>query len=125
MKIAFIIVRSLLGLIFLSASVIVLFKLAPQPELKGNVKLFMDGVHATGYLLTLIKITELVCSLSFLSGRYTTLATIAIFPISLNIFLYHLFVAPEGLPVAIFVFASNLFLAYNFRERYKVLFTAK
>ena len=125
MKIALIIVRSLMGLIFLSASAVVLFKLAPQPELKGNVKLFMDGVQATGYLLTLIKITELVCSLSFLSGRFSTLATAVLFPITLNILLYHIFTAPEGLPVAIFVFAGNLFLAYNYRERYKSLFIAK
>ena len=49
MKIAIIIVRTLMGLLFLFASIVVLFKLVPQPELTGNVKVFMDGVNASGY----------------------------------------------------------------------------
>ena len=61
MKIAAIIVRLLMGFIFLFASVVVLFKLIPQPEPTGNVKIFMEGLAATGYLMTLIKVTELVC----------------------------------------------------------------
>lgn len=125
MKIALIIVRLLVGAIFLFASVMVLFKLAPQPELQGNPKLFMDGVEATGYLLTLIKLTELVCSLAFLSGRYVTLAAVVIFPVTVNILLYHIFVLPQGLPVAIAVFLGNLFIAYSHRQNYRALFTVK
>ncbi|MDQ6631767.1 MAG: DoxX family protein, partial [Verrucomicrobiota bacterium] len=36
MKIAVIIVRVLLGLMFLFSSIVVLFNLMPQPELKGG-----------------------------------------------------------------------------------------
>jgi hypothetical protein len=38
---------------------VVLFNLVPQPELKVDVKIFMDGVRASVYLLPLIKVTEL------------------------------------------------------------------
>lgn len=125
MKIAVIIVRVLMGLLFLFASIVVLFKLFPQPELAGNAKIFMDGVNASGYLLTLIKITELLCGIAFVSGFFVPLATVVIAPITLNILLYHAFVAPEGLPVAIALVLGNLFLAYAYREKYKPFLAAK
>jgi putative oxidoreductase len=125
MKIVIIVVCLLMGLMFLFASIVVLFNLMPQPELKGNAKLFMDGIAATGYFMTLLKVTELVCGVAFVAGRFVPLATVAIFPITLNILFYHAFVAPEGLPVAIPLMLGNLFLAYACRKNYKTLLAAK
>jgi len=125
MKIAIIIVRILMGLMFLFASIVVLFNLMPHPEMKDNAKLFMDGIMATGYFLTLLKVTELVCGLAFVTGLFVPLATVVIFPITLNILLYHVYVAPEGLPVAIPLMLGNLFLAYACRKNYKTLLAAK
>ena len=124
MKIAIIVVRILMGLMFLFASIVVLFNLMPHPEMKGNAKLFMDGITATGYFMTLLKTTELVCGLAFVVGRFVPLATVVIFPITLNILFYHVFVAPEGLPVAIPLMLGNLFLAYACRRNYKMLLAA-
>ena len=123
MKIIALIIRVLMGLMFFFSSVVVLFNLAPMPELKGNVKLFMDGITVSVYLLPFIKITELICSLAFISGRFVTLATLIIFPIVLNIVFYHIFLAPEGLPIAILLLVGNLFLAYTYRRNYVSLFT--
>lgn len=125
MKIAVIIVRLLLGLMFLFASVVVLFKLMPQPETTGDVKIFMDGMVASGYLMTLIKLTELICSIAFISGFFVPLATVVIFPINVNIFIYHLYLGPEGLPIAAILLLGNLFLAYYYRDRYKAMLKAK
>lgn len=125
MKIAVIIVRVLMGLLFLFASIVVLFRLVPQPELSGNTKIFTDGVNASGYLMPLIKITELLCGVSFVSGFFTPLATVVIAPVTINIFLFHVFVDQSGLPVAIFLLLGNLFLAYAYFEKYKPLLTAK
>lgn len=124
MKIAVIIVRVLMGLMFLFSSVVVLFKLVPQPELTGNIKIFMDGVTASVYMLTMIKVIELICSVAFLSGRFVPLATVVIFPITVNILMFHIFVGPEGLPVAILLMLGNLFLAWYYRDKYKALFVA-
>ncbi|PJZ45203.1 DoxX family membrane protein [Leptospira brenneri] len=122
MKIAYTIVRILLGALFLFASVVVLFNLVPQPETTGDLKIFNDGLKASGYLLTLIKVTELVCALAFLSGRFVPLASIVIAPIAVNILLVHLTIAPDGIPVGIFVVAANAFLAYVNWNVYKPLF---
>jgi putative oxidoreductase len=125
MKIAVIIVRILMGLMFVFAAIVVLFKLGPQPELKGNVKVFMEGITATGYLMTFIKVTELVCGLAFITGRFVPLAAVMIFPITLNILLFNVFMAPEGLLVGILLLLGNLFLAYAYRKNYVTLLAAK
>jgi putative oxidoreductase len=125
MKILLLIVRLLMGLLLLFSSVVVLFKLVPMPELKGDVKVFMDGMNAAVYLLPLVKITELVCAIALLSNRFVALATVVIFPILLNVLLYHFFLDPAGHAIAIALFAGNLFLAYSYRKNYQMLFISK
>ena len=123
MKIATIIVRVLLGLLYAFSAIVVLFKLGEQPEPTGAVKTFMEGAIATKYLIPFIKITELVCGLLLISGRFVPLATVMIFPVTLNIFFFHIFVAPGAIGVV--VLAMNLFLAYACRKNYEGLLTAK
>ncbi len=125
LKIAVLIVRLLMGAMFLFASVTFLFKLFTPPELTGNMKVVMDGFTATGYLMYLVKVTELACALAYLSGRFTPLANVVLFPITLNIVLFHAFVAPEGLAMGVVLLAANLFLAWAARSHYRGLFAAK
>ena len=125
MKIAMIIVRTLMGLLFLFASIVVLFNLVPKPELTGTVKTFNEGIESVGYFLPLLKITELLCGFAFVIGRYVPLATVVIAPIIVNIFFFHAFVDRTGLPVAIFLVLANIFVAYYYRKSYSGLLTAK
>lgn len=125
MKIAVIIVRTLMGLLFLFGSISYFFNLVPTPELSGNVKLFMDGMIATGYMLPLIKAVELVCGVSFVTGRFVPLATILISPIIVNIFLFHAYVDPSGVVVGALLVLGNAFLAYADWGKYRSVLTAK
>ena len=124
MKIAVLIVRILMGLMFAFASIAFFFKLMPQPELTGNVKIFMEGIEASVYLMTTVKIFELLCAVAFLSGRYVPLGVVVIFPINVNILLFHVFLDPASLPIAILLVIGNLFLAYYYRDKYKAMLTA-
>jgi uncharacterized membrane protein YphA (DoxX/SURF4 family) len=125
MKITVLIVRILMGLMFAFASIVVLFKLVPQPEQTGAVKVFMDGMNASVYMMTTVKVIELVCAVAFLSGRFVPLATVVIFPINVNILLFHTFLAPEGLPTAILLMLGNLLLAWYYRDKYQAMLAAK
>lgn len=125
MKIASFIVRTLIGLLFLFASVTYFLNLFPQPDLQGKLKLFTDGIGAAGYLMPLVKTIEFVCGIAFVSGRFMPLAIVLIAPITINILLVHAFLAPEGLPIVIPLFLGILFLAYVYRENYKPLLAAK
>lgn len=125
MKIAIIIIRVLVGLMFLFASITYFLNLAPPPEFGGNTKTFFDGITASGYILPVVKVFELLCGLAFLVGRFVPLAVVLIFPIALNILLINAIHTPSGLPIAIPLFLGILFLAYGEREKYAPLFTSK
>jgi uncharacterized membrane protein YphA (DoxX/SURF4 family) len=125
MKIAVIIVRILMGLMFAFASIAYFLKLMHEPEPTGSVKIFNDGIVASVYLMPTVKIFELLCAIAFLSGRFVPLATVVIFPIILNILLFHAFLQPEGVPLAAFLLIGNLFLAYYYQDRYKAILSAK
>lgn len=121
MKIAVIIVRSLMGLLFLFASVTYFFELITPPPAVGAMQVFNAGLEASGYLLPTVKAIELLCGLAFLSGRFAALATVLIAPIIVNIVLVHAFLDPQGLPIALFLVFANGFVAYANRDRYQPL----
>lgn len=124
MKITIVIVRTLIGLLFLFASVAYFLNLIPQAEMTGNMKLFSDGIAASGYLMPLVKTIELLCGIAFITGKFVPLAIVLIAPIAVNILLINAFLAPEGLSITIPLFLGLLFLAYYYRENYKPLLAA-
>ncbi len=121
MKWTVIVVRSLLGLLFLFASVTYLFNLIPPPPQTGALKVFDDGMRVTRYMLPTVKVLELLCGLALLSGRFVPLALVVLAPIVVNIVGVNLVLVPEGLPVALFVLVATLFLAWHHRDRYRGL----
>ena len=119
MKIAVIIVRVLLAAMYLFASVSYFLNLMPKaPEMTAAQTSFMTGVMASVYLFPLIKITELFGGILLLVGRTAPLAALVIFPVTLNIFLYHAFLGPKDLPMVGVMLIFNLFLFYAYRAKY-------
>jgi hypothetical protein len=113
-----------MGLLFLFASIVVLFNLVTPPPMTGVPKTFNDGLNSVGYFIPVLKVTELLCGLAFVSGYFVPLATVVIAPIIINIFLYHMIIDQSGLPVAIFLVLANAFVAYYYRNAYAGLLKA-
>jgi len=124
MKIATLIVRILVGALLLFASLSYFFKFGEQPELVGDMKTVMTGFMATKYLLPLAKFVELICGLSFVTGKFMKISSLILVPITLNILLINVFLMPEGIPIAAALFLGNLFLIYRNWDSYKGLFVA-
>lgn len=126
MKIAVIIVRLLVGLMFLFASITFFLGVGQTPpDFTGSTKTFFDGIAASGYILPVVKVFELLCGLAFVAGRFVALAVVLIFPISLNILFINAIHMPAGLTIAIPLFLGILFLAYADREKYSGLLEAR
>ena len=126
MKITMIVLRTLMGLLFLFASITYLFKLiVPPPMPPGDLKTFNEGLMAAHYLMPTVKIVELLCGLAFVTGRFVPLAAVLISPIIVNIVGVHTCLDRTGLPFAIFLVIANGFVAYYHRDRYAPLFQAK
>ena len=124
MKIAIIVIRTLIGLLFLVSSIGFFLKLMPEPTTNGDFKAFQIGLIASNYLIPLAKSVELLCGISFVSGRFVTLANILILPVTVNIVFINFFLSPSGIPLALFVFLGNLFLIYSHWDNYKGIFVA-
>ena len=127
MKIAMIIVRTLMGLLFLFASITFFLKLVPMPEMTGVPKSFNDGLGSVGYFFPLLKITELLCGLAFVTGYCVPLATVIIAPVIINIALYQTLIDRNmpGPGIAVFLVFANIFVAYYYRASYAGLLSPK
>lgn len=73
---------------------------------------FFNGMMATGYFFYLLKGTEIVCGLMLMSGYFVPLALVVLAPVVLNIFLVHLFMAPEGMVLGSILGLAEIYLAF-------------
>lgn len=99
MKIAALIARVLLGLIFVVFGLNMWFHFIPiPPPTTDAAKNFMGAIYGSGYL-DVVKVLEVTGGLALLSGRYLNLGLVLITPVVVNIFLYHLLLVQGGLPL--------------------------
>ncbi|MCO5936936.1 DoxX family protein [Mucilaginibacter sp. RB4R14] len=125
MKIALIIIRTLMGLFLLFASVSYFFNLMKVPAVMPEPVLIYNKGIAVAHILTIVKSIELICGLLLVMGRFATLATVVIFPITINIILFHAYADPANIGGGILLLALNLFMAYYYRKNYVSLFSVK
>jgi putative oxidoreductase len=119
MKIATIIARVLLGLIFLvfgsNAFLNFIPMPPPPPGLAGDyTKVFL----ASGYVY-FIGGFQVIASLLILIGRFVPLGLTILGGIIVNIWIFHILMAPEGLPPAIVVTILELFLLWRYRDAFQ------
>lgn len=123
MKIAIIVIRILLGGMYLFASIPFFLKIMPAeiPAMTAAQTTFMTGITASVYLMPLVKATELVAGILLLIGRTAPLGALIIFPITLNIFLYHAFLGPKNLPMVAVMLIFNIVLFFAYKQKYSPL----
>jgi putative oxidoreductase len=118
MKIATIIARVLLGLIFLFFGSNGLLHFLPMPPLpQGVTGEFLHSFFASGYVYV-ISVFQVIGGLLLLIGRFVPLGLIILAAIIVNIWAFHLLMAPEGLPPAVVVTVLELFLVWSYRARF-------
>jgi putative oxidoreductase len=124
MKIAVLITRSLLGLIYLIFGLNFFFHFIPMPAPgKDAAGAFEGGLFGAGYFFPFMKVIEILSGIMLLVNKYTALFLLIIFPVTLNIFLFHAFLEPAGIPMGGAMLLLNLFLGYAYRKYYEPIFT--
>lgn len=111
--------RGLLGAIFLLFGLNGFLDYLPMPKMASGAADFMAALAATGYMLPMIKIVEIVAGAALLLGRYVPLALTLLAPDIVNIVLFHLVLAPMGLPLALLILALEIYLAWSFRDVFR------
>ncbi len=117
--------RVLLGAVFFIFGLNGFLHFLPQPPMTGLPLQFVGGLAASGYFFPLLKSIEVASGLLLLSGRFVPLALAVLAPIVVNIFAFHAFLAPSGIPVAIFVLLLEVFLAWSYRDAYASMLKAR
>nr|ASV46878.1 hypothetical protein [uncultured bacterium] len=90
----------------------------PEPLPEGAVA-FSAALMKTGYMLPLIKGTEVLVGVMLLANRFVPLALALLAPVIVNIVAFHAFLAPEGMVMTFVVLALELYLAWSYRAAYR------
>ena len=122
MKILTIIVRILLGLMFVVFGLNGFKQFIPMdPPPPGHGLEFAGALSATGYMKVVMTL-QLVGGALVLSGRFLPLGLLLLGPVIVNILLFHIFMEPKGLAMAIVVSALAIFLLGRHWSAYASVF---
>ncbi len=80
-----------------------------------------DALFASGYLIPAVMMVYLVSALAFLTNRFVALGALLLFPVSLNILLFHAFLNPRSVPLALVLFLPNSLLLWFHRAAFAPL----
>ena len=119
------IARIALGLAFFVFGLNGFLHFLPQPPMSGPPADFAGALFATGYMLPLIKGTEVAASLLLLSNRFVPLALAVLAPVLVNILAFHAFLAPAGLALPIVLLGLELYLARSYKGAFAPMLHAR
>src|SRR6266446_4093839 len=121
MKAATVIARVLLGLIFVVFGSNAFLRFLPMPPLpQGVTGEYLHAFFASGYV-NVIGGLQVLGGLLLLIGRFVPLGLTILGAIIVNIWIFHILMAPEpaGLPPAILVTILELFLVWRYRDAFR------
>jgi putative oxidoreductase len=117
------VVRVLLGLVFILFGFSKFYAFMPTPPMTPSAANFIAAIITTGYMWNLIGILEIIGGFLVLFHRSSVIGLMILSPIIINIIAYLIFLqhsigAPPILMV-LFLLTSSLFLAYRRWDRWK------
>jgi putative oxidoreductase len=124
MRIAVIIARTLLGLVFLIFGLNGFLHFIPNPPPLPAAGQFFGALFATGYMPKLIFGTQVLGGALLLLGVAVPFALVILAPVIVNVIFFHIYLSPvpaQFVP-ALIVAALELFLAWYYREAFGPLF---
>jgi uncharacterized membrane protein YphA (DoxX/SURF4 family) len=123
MKTATLIARILLGVIFVVFGLNGFLQFLPMPPMPQPAGAFFGALAATGYMVPLLFGWQIVGGALLLVGM-VPLALLVLAPVIVNIVAFHVYLAPEGLGLALVVAALETFLAWAHRDAFRPLFAS-
>jgi len=121
MKIASTISRYLLGVVFLVFGLNGFLQFLHMPPPTGIAAQFLGALFMS-HMLVVIFALEVIAAVLLLVNRYVPLALLILGPILVNILLFHGFMEPSGLPLAVVVTALWFVVAASVRPAFRGIF---
>jgi putative oxidoreductase len=124
MKIAVLVARILLGLIFLFFGLNGFLNLLHAPLPPGGAGQYMILLGPTFYM-HFVFLVQIVGGLLLLSGQFIPLALILLGPVLVNILLFHITLAPAGLPPGLLATLLWFIIFFGVRTAFAGVFARK
>src|ERR1041385_4568045 len=118
MKIATIITRILLGLIFVVFGSNIFLHFIPMPPQKPSLATDFSKALMESHYMYVVGFLQVAGGLLLLIGRYVPLGLTLLGPVIVNILLFHTLLETNGLPMAIVVSVLALFLLWRYRTNF-------
>ncbi|GAC1414452.1 MAG: hypothetical protein NVSMB62_00350 [Acidobacteriaceae bacterium] len=122
MKLAVIIARVLLGLLFFVFGLNAFFHFIPMQPIPGDAGTFVNIMYAHGWL-TFLGILYALAGALLLTGRYVPVGLVILGPILVNILLFHITLAPSGIAPGLVATLLELFLIWAYWPAFRPIFT--
>ena len=124
MKIASMIARVLLGLVFVTFGLNGFLNFIHMPPPTGLAGQFLGVLFVSHYLVPIFAF-QLVGGALLLANRFVPLALALLAPVIVNILIFHCLMAPEGLPLACITTLLWAVVFINKRSSFAGLFVAR
>lgn len=124
MKTTLLIARNLLGLIFLVFGLNGFFHFIPMPPPSGLAGQYLGALFVSHYLVPVF-LLQVAGGALLLANRFVPLALVLLGPVVVNILLFHVLMAPEGLPMALVVTALWGTVLFGVRHAFAGLWLAR
>lgn len=115
-------VRILFGLLFLVMGINYFYNFITLPPLPYEASNFMTALANTGYVLKLNAVLQIVAGLMLIFNFFVPLALVLLAPLIVHIALFHFYLDPSGLGLAITVVLVEIFLAAMYWDNYAHFF---
>jgi putative oxidoreductase len=124
MRIASTVARYLAGLIFLVMGLNGFLNFIPLPPPSGVAGQFMGALYVSHYLWVIFAF-QVAAGVLLLINRYVPLALAILAPVIVNILVFHVTMAPSGLPLALFVAVLWAAIFIEVRPAFSGLFQSR
>lgn len=112
-----------LGMLVFGLNKFIYFIPVPPPA-TPEAGALMTAFVASGYIMPIAGIVEVVAGISFLTNKYVPLMAIILFPIMLNAFLFHAVLDPGGVAGAAVFTLLNIVLMFAYKSSYDKILKA-
>jgi putative oxidoreductase len=118
MKITTIVVRTLLGLVFVVFGLIPFLTFLPQPPPPPGLAGDYVKVFTASHYAQVVGAMQLLSGSMLLSGKFVPLGLTILGAILFNIWAFHLLMAPASVPPAVIATLLWAFLVWTYRDRF-------